>query len=197
MPCKCAREVRTQEATARFWAKVNKDGPNGCWVWTASTTPFGYGKFGIHGQSPALAHRYSYELAYGRIPDGMKVLHGCDNPSCVNPAHLFLGTQADNLADMYAKGRWKPGKPNPQHGDDHYLRRHPERIRRGFKHAHPENMGRGDTHYNAKLTERDVIAIRHRYAAGNVIMSELAAEYNVSKGTIQKVLERKTWKHVP
>jgi hypothetical protein len=84
----------------RFWAKVNKDGPihpthGKCWLWTAGTLPAGYGRFAGN-----LAHRYSWRLHVGPIPAGMSILHKCDTPSCVNPRHLFLGTQQDNLADM-------------------------------------------------------------------------------------------------
>lgn len=95
---------------ARFWAKVNKT-PT-CWLWTASATK-GYGQFvsarpGY--QSHHQSHRVSYEIAHGSIPNGMSVLHRCDVPLCVNPDHLFLGTQSDNLADARAKGRLIPGR---------------------------------------------------------------------------------------
>jgi hypothetical protein len=85
----------------RFWAKVNKT--DDCWLWTAATVA-GYGAIGLRGKH-IKAHRYSWELANGPIPDGLHVLHRCDNPPCVRPDHLFLGTHADNMADMSAKGR--------------------------------------------------------------------------------------------
>lgn len=96
----------------RFWAKVDKDGPvpqhrpelGSCWVWTRATTGFGYGKLGLNGRA-LTAHRRSYEMAYGAIPNGLLVCHRCDNPPCVNPDHLFLGSFADNMRDMHAKGR--------------------------------------------------------------------------------------------
>ena len=87
---------------ARFWAKV--DQKNGCWEWTASLQSQGYGCFGINGRIE-LAHRLSYQHFYGPIPDGMQVLHRCDNPPCVNPLHLFLGTGQDNMDDRKVKGR--------------------------------------------------------------------------------------------
>lgn len=88
----------------RFWAKVNKKGKNQCWEWTAARDPFGYGRFGLNGKI-CTASRFSWELHYSPISKGMCVLHKCDNPPCVNPNHLFLGTRSDNVADMIAKGR--------------------------------------------------------------------------------------------
>ncbi len=92
----------------RFEAKVDRsNGPDRCWWWTASITGGGYGQIGRGrlGDGNALSHRVAYELDVGPIPDGMQVLHRCDNKLCCNPAHLFLGTQLDNIHDMDAKGR--------------------------------------------------------------------------------------------
>ena len=88
----------------RFWPKVRKADGDGCWEWQASRMPKGYGRLGISGVM-VLAHRVSYELNIGPIQAGLFVLHKCDNPSCVRPDHLFLGTQADNVHDAKAKGR--------------------------------------------------------------------------------------------
>ena len=95
----------------RFWAKVKKNGPNECWLWQASKTSHGYGKIGSGGKyGPSLrAHRVSYEIHYGSIPNGLNVLHTCDNPPCCNPGHLFLGTQSINNWDRAKKGRTKNG----------------------------------------------------------------------------------------
>ena len=93
----------------RFWPKVQKT--DTCWLWTGATMRGGYGELSAGGSPqygrghPLHAHRVSWELAYGPIPDGLWVLHICDTPACVRPDHLFLGTHADNMADMSHKGR--------------------------------------------------------------------------------------------
>lgn len=92
----------------RFWAKVDKAGPDECWNWTAGRCRKGYGWFSLWGRA-IRSHRVSYLIARGSIPDGMQVLHTCDVPACVNPAHLWVGTNADNRADMVAKGRASRG----------------------------------------------------------------------------------------
>jgi hypothetical protein len=97
---------KDQSNIQRFWAKVTiADGPNPCWEWCAARNKWGYGRFYPQGgYSSQYAHRYSYELFHGPIPPDLQVLHRCDNPCCVNPNHLFLGTQRDNVKDMIAKG---------------------------------------------------------------------------------------------
>jgi DNA-binding Xre family transcriptional regulator len=87
----------------RFWSKVDRSGD--CWLWTGARRPLGYGALKVDGHV-LHAHRVAYELVYGEIPAELVVLHTCDNPPCVNPAHLRLGTRSDNTRDMYAKGRY-------------------------------------------------------------------------------------------
>lgn len=103
----------------RFWDKVDKSGA--CWTWTACRDACGYGQFYI-GRAAAVrrrterAHRQAWKLSRGSIPYGLHVLHRCDNPACVNPSHLFLGTHRDNMDDMHAKGRGRKahGERYPQ-----------------------------------------------------------------------------------
>lgn len=98
--------TRSQQMTEyqRFWSKVDKSGE--CWIWTAAKTGKGYGHIRLLGKD-WLAHRFSYVVEVGGIPAGMLVCHPCDNPACVRPDHLFVGSNRDNTIDMTRKGRGK------------------------------------------------------------------------------------------
>lgn len=93
----------------QFWTRVKKRKFKECWLWQGALDISGYGRFWCHGND-FKSHRFAWILARGEIPDGMCVLHRCDNPQCVNPDHLFLGTNADNTRDMLEKGRGRGGR---------------------------------------------------------------------------------------
>jgi predicted DNA-binding protein (UPF0251 family) len=213
----------TEKDLARFWSKVNKSaGPDGCWLWTASAHPRGYGRFGLRGRT-VYAHRLSYELAYGDILDGLDVCHSCDHPSCQNPAHLFAGTRGDNMADAVNKGRTARGERNgtnthPERrarGEHHWSHTHPEKVARGERsgacthperlargerhgwHTHPESVLRGERNTSAKLTADQVALARRLYREGGVTQRQLAKRFGVSQQTLGKAIHRQTWKEVP
>ena len=154
----------------RFWSRVEKT--DGCWKWHGSKHK-GYGLISKNG-SLAKVHRVSYELHIGPIPEGMHVLHKCDNPECSNPDHLFLGNHADNMKDMFDK------------------RRHPSFTK-------PENYAKGEKAPSAKLTAKDVLSIRRRYVFVSWAESncrELAEEFGVTMSSIRCVMNGRTWRHV-
>jgi hypothetical protein len=178
----------TPAQAAKFWARVNKAGPTmpgmitPCWLWAGANDGDGYGSFWA--KKHIKAHRASWMIANGPLHrgeghHGTCVCHRCDNRSCVNPDHLFLGSHAENMADRERKGRNKP-----QRGDANGSRLHPERL------------PRGETQHLSKLTAARVIEIRSLYATG-ITLAELGARFGVHFATISKVILRKTWKHIP
>lgn len=147
-----------------------------CWVWTGSTWR-GYGQFGMNRRSYR-AHRIAWLIAHGSWPSGVCVCHSCDNRACVNPDHLWLGTNADNVADRHAKGR-----DARNFGD-----RNGARIR-------PEKMSRGTSNAAAKINSDAVRAIRYACNHG-ARQVDLAATYGVNQTTISAICRRKIWSHV-
>jgi hypothetical protein len=142
----------------RFWAKVDRDtDPDGCWLWIASRDTRNYGMIGALGRVYR-AHRVSYELAHGvALTPAQVVLHRCDNPPCVRPDHLSVGTQGDNLADMRAKGRhWLQRNP----GDSPHAR---NRAYRQRLRATPDNLVSGHETEDPRALRTDPEAVVGRY----------------------------------
>lgn len=163
----------------RFLAKVDKCGPltpklggTRCWQWTGGSRKTGYGSFKLKfsGGVEWSAHRASWILFRGSIPDGLYVLHRCDNPLCVNPDHLFTGTQLDNVHDMLAKNR--------------------------SNYTGPRNPHTGEQHHQSVLTESNVIEIRSLSDSG-VSQRRIAQMFLVSQYTIWAIINRKKWRHIP
>jgi hypothetical protein len=125
-----------------------------------------------------LAHRVSYRIAFGEFNRSLFVLHKCDNRACVNPSHLFLGTNKDNMDDMYAKGRGRKAI-----GDQSGMRKHPASVRRGHLNGH------------SKLTPESVIEIRRANPSPSE-RRELANRFGVTVANVRHILNRKTWRHL-
>jgi hypothetical protein len=167
--------------------RVQIDKDSGCWLWTGTLqvktkNNLGYGKiFKNKFHKETMAHRASYGAFVGPIPDGRFILHRCDNPKCVNPEHLWLGTHEDNMKDMCQKGRQRNGS---------------------CKGMHNPNVGeRSSSH---KLTEEQVREIKGLYVKndgcsrhpGENSLTALANKYSVHPTVIWRVVNNKTWKHV-
>lgn len=151
----------------KFEALIKKsDGADACWEWQGSRLPSGYGRFYPKWKVGLYAHRVAWEMANERaIPSGLHVLHRCDNPRCVRPGHLRIGTRSDNMQDMVAKGRA---------GDT----------------AH-----RGERHPSAKLSLVQVDEIRAEWATGGVRQRELAERYGVTRSLIGQIVRRTVWRY--
>lgn len=167
---------------AKFKGLAGEPGvPAECWPWTAGRNSLGYGVAYIGAPHlkgrktmPVLATRLSWVLANRKdIPEGLMVCHHCDNPQCINPHHLYAGTAKDNVRDAISRGRM------PQRAKFIY----------GPK-------AKGEASGKSKLTEAQVLDIKTRYAAGGVLMKDLAAEFGVNKSTVTGVLNGRVWKHV-
>lgn len=170
----------------RFWARVEKcfhgnECQHCCWAWQGHCLASGYGTVswklkGAPGKWD-YAHRMAWSINHGAIPQGMVIMHTCDYPSCVNPAHLQLGTPQDNARDAQAKGRLMAG-------DRHYLRLDPEKI------------GYGEEAPNSSLTTEIVITIRQLYAEGWP-QKQIADYLKIGTSAVFKIVHRQRWPHIP
>ena len=157
----------TDKEISRFMSYQKKGTAGECIEWTAGTTG-GYGYMYLsHFGTMVRCNRIGYAIEHGETPENMIVMHTCDNPSCVNPKHLVIGTSSDNTKDCFRKGRHKTFRTK-----------------------------RGEGHYKAKLTNEKVRDIVRRYAYDNETIVSLAKEYGVSPQTITQVVSLRTWKDV-
>jgi hypothetical protein len=156
-----------EEYRASFFARVAKS-DDGCWQWIGAKHRNGYGQAHRNGK-PDRAHRVSWRIHFGEIPVGLFVLHRCDVKDCVNPSHLFLGTQSENMRDMMAKGRYRKGST--------------------------KNVPRGSRHWLAKLDEQKVLEIKRLHALGYGQV-RLGKMFGVTREAIRAILRGWAWKHV-
>ena len=159
----------------RFWSKIAVGAEDECWEWQAGRFHNGYGCFSIKHQS-YVAHRIAYHISKGFIPEGMFVLHACDNKPCCNPRHLHLGDAQMNMDEMRMRGRGAVGDRN------------------GAR-LHPETHVRGERQHSSKLTADQVQEVLRRYREG-APQTELAADLGVTKQSIWAIVHGRKWKHL-
>lgn len=181
----------TQKQLTRLHNGIGLDPLTGCWPWLCSFDKDGYGRtslFGINYQ----VHRVVYKIATGIDPGELIVRHKCDNPPCCNPAHLLLGTNADNVKDRDIRKRTAKGTRNGAHT-------HPEKIRRGSDHPlrkDPSLAARGSKNGFSKLTEDQVKELRCLRKHEKLSFKELAKMFNIKYVTVSAIVRNLIWKHV-
>ena len=152
--------------------------PTGCWLWDGGIDGNGYGAIRIGTHRRVSAHRLSYVLERGQIPDKLEVCHSCDVPRCIRPEHLFIGTRRDNCMDAARKGRLGIAR-----GEHSGARLHPERIARGERHG------------GAILTETEVISMR-AMREGGATYRVIGSRFGVTTSAAYDVCSGRRWKHV-
>lgn len=158
----------TPEEHKRIWEKVDKNGPNGCWLWTGAKTR-GYGILSFKAKvtkAPWLFYAVHNNLDVVPFPKGMCVCHKCDNPTCVNPDHLYLGTPKDNTRDAMDRGRWCPSE-----------------------------FQKGEKNHRARFKEEDILEMRRLFSQG-VTQDEIAELFYASSSAVCGIVRGKRWKHV-
>ena len=154
----------------KFWSKVRK--ADGCWTWTGAVDAKDYGELRIR-RKRVRAHRLSWSFHVGEIPVGQFVLHHCDNPRCVRPDHLFLGSHADNVQDRVNKRRSAYGERNGMH-------------------THPESRTCGERNGSSKLTNIKVAEIRGLLQT-EISISELSRRFHVARAVIRGIRDGSRW----
>ena len=157
------KKYTNEERIKQFWTKSVIKDLFSCWEWIGATGEKGYGIMKWDGRLQ-VASRIAWQIVRGIIPDGLCVCHRCDNPPCVRPSHLFLGTQSDNINDMVSKKR--------------------------------NNDPKGEDHGRSKLTNKDVFKIRKLWKTRLFYQTTLAKKYQVHVVTINRICNRRNWKHI-
>lgn len=177
----------------RFWKRVNKSGPDQCWLWIGKCiNNKGYATFSFS-RRLILVHRFAWVSINGEIPNGMVVCHKCDVPLCCNPDHLWIGTQMENVRDMLSKGRGPTGK---KHGS----KTHPESVPRGDYHysrIDPSRAIMGEINGQSKLTDEIVKEMRQERVMTGIPYAKLGKKFGLSSGAARQAVVGITWKHIP
>lgn len=156
----------TQKQIDNFWSHVDIKGEGECWEWMASCYSFGYGQVGVNHKTYS-AHRFSWMITNGEIPERLCILHHCDNPQCVNPNHLFIGTNQDNVTDREKKGRGK--------------------IKGGEKNINAKLT-------NEQVAEIRKLYIRNKRGQSSVALGD---KFGVDSSVILRIVNNETWKTPP
>lgn len=172
----------TDSDIKRFWSHVEIKGDSNCWNWNGMKD-VGYGLFRIvdktrkRGKRIIRSHQVSYFLSTNNWPVGFCVCHSCDNPSCCNPKHLWIGTDKDNARDRNKKGRVASG------------------CRNG-RSTKPHSTARGESHPKAKLTVEEVLEIRRLCQSEGASLKIIGSKFGVMASTVYNIMKKNIWKHI-